>query len=149
MGPDIVLDTLQSLTLSEAIKSLPPRPATDKLLSVYFNSKHSHIRTCSPCAMTMSAKLRLLAIIHSGKFLREVSESRNFLRCVYRYQFFFDKAVTTTETAILGLSICVVTRHFEWLHLAQRVVIRSIRSFLSSSILISCMRAPCRRMGQK
>lgn len=73
-GPDIVLDTLQSLTLSEACKSLPPRPATDRLLSVYFNSKHLQIRMYSVCAETILTKLRLLAIIHSGKFLREVCE---------------------------------------------------------------------------
>ena len=43
-GPDIVLDTNQSVTVMDACKSLPPRPMVNKLLSVYFNSMHSQTR---------------------------------------------------------------------------------------------------------
>ncbi|KAF6241377.1 hypothetical protein HO173_000087 [Letharia columbiana] len=53
-GPDIVLDTNQSMTLTDACNSLPPRPTLNKLLSVYFNSMHSQT-----------------PILHTGKFLRE------------------------------------------------------------------------------
>lgn len=53
-GPDIVLDTNQSMTLTDACNSLPPKPTVNKLLSVYFNSMHSQT-----------------PILHSGKFLRE------------------------------------------------------------------------------
>ncbi|KAK3171834.1 hypothetical protein OEA41_003918 [Lepraria neglecta] len=39
-GPDILLDTTQSLTLTDVCNSLPPRTVVDKLLTAYFNAKH-------------------------------------------------------------------------------------------------------------
>ena len=42
--PDILIDTTSSLTLTDIRKSLPPRPVADKLLSIYFNTRHHQVR---------------------------------------------------------------------------------------------------------
>ena len=43
-SPDILIDTTNSLTLSEVYENLPPRHVADALLSAFFNSKHIQLR---------------------------------------------------------------------------------------------------------
>jgi hypothetical protein len=44
-SPDILIDTTNSLTLTDICNSLPPRHIAGKLISMYFNSKHKQART--------------------------------------------------------------------------------------------------------
>ncbi|KIN05755.1 hypothetical protein OIDMADRAFT_175917 [Oidiodendron maius Zn] len=54
ISPDIFVDTADPLTLADIYKFLPPRHVADKLLSTYFNSRHTQ-----------------MPIIHTVKFARE------------------------------------------------------------------------------
>jgi len=53
----------------DVCNTLPPRTMVDKLLSAYFNARYIEIRKHT--APVLKPLLTAIAIIHSGKFLRE------------------------------------------------------------------------------
>lgn len=55
--PDILIDTTNSLTLTDICNSLPPRHVADELISLYFNSKHKQARTCVSLSFKRPADL--------------------------------------------------------------------------------------------
>lgn len=74
-GPDVVIDTTQPLTAHDICKSLPPRPAVDKLLSVYFNAKQLQFLRKWPYAI-----VDCYPNIHSAYPLREILTGGMYLK---------------------------------------------------------------------
>ena len=71
--PDILLDTTQSLTLTDVCNSLPPRTVVDKLLAACFNAKYIQLRKYAAPIVKSPTNF------HSDHTQWEVSEGGTFV----------------------------------------------------------------------